>query len=110
MEDFDTLDTDTPHEEDALTRGRFFNESGNASQSSLIAAYRTKSRTSSEYDDIGLDDDEVRLVSTEPKLSVKRPRERPVPHVKDASVKLWDFDGAGASAGSPHRSGDTQQE
>ena len=64
MEDFDTLDTDTPHEEDALTRGRFFNESGNASQSSLIAAYRTKSRTSSEYDDIGLDDDEVRLTSS----------------------------------------------
>ena len=56
-------DTDTPHEDDALTRGRFFHDASNASQSSLIGAYRSKS-SASDYNVIELDDDEARLTAS----------------------------------------------
>ncbi|KAL5522184.1 CCH1 [Sanghuangporus sanghuang] len=62
-EDHEGPDTDTPHEDDALTRGGFFREASNASQSSLIAAYRSKS-AASDYNDIDLDDDERRLTAS----------------------------------------------
>lgn len=61
-DDHEGPDTDTPHEDDALSRGGFFRGPANASESSLIAAYRSKSVTS-EYNDIDLDDDEARLTS-----------------------------------------------
>jgi telomerase Cajal body protein 1 len=38
--------------------------------------------------------EEAQMVSTAVRLHAKHPRERPSPQVKDASVKLWNFDGA----------------
>ncbi|KAI5121745.1 hypothetical protein M0805_009034 [Coniferiporia weirii] len=65
--DVDPFESGTPQEGDPFARERFFmsrsSSGANASEASLIPTHRPKSVTSSEYNDIDLDDDEMRLTS-----------------------------------------------